>query len=58
MEDVGERMKTVDVQYLMGLKKFFLEIIESIEPTSSAKPKLSHTYFFYHSKHSQLSSRY
>ena len=51
VEDVGERMKTLDVQYLTGLKKFFsiyLETVESIEPTSSATPKLSsllHTYF-------------
>ena len=48
VEDVGERMKTLDVQYPTGLKKFFsiyLETIESIEPTSSATPKLSSTYF-------------
>ena len=51
MEDVGERLKTLDVQYLTGLKKLFsvyLETVESIEPTSSAIPKLSsllHTYF-------------
>ena len=51
VEDVGERMKTLDVQYLTGLKKFFstyLEIIDSTEPTSCATPKLSsllHTYF-------------
>ena len=48
VEDLGERMKTLDVQYPTGLKKFFsiyLETIESIEPTSSATPKLSSLYF-------------
>ena len=51
VEDVGERMKTLDMQYLTGLKKFFsvyLEAIDSTEPTCSATPKLSsllHTYF-------------
>ena len=51
VEDVGERMKTCDIPYLTGLKKFFsvyLETINSTEPTYSATPKLSsllHTYF-------------
>ena len=51
VEDVGERMKTLDIQYLTGLKTFFtvyLETIDSAEPTCSATPKLSsllHTYF-------------
>ena len=48
MEDVGERMKTLDVQYLTGLKKFFsvyLETIDSTEPTNSALSSLLHTYF-------------
>ena len=60
VEDVGERVKTLDVQYLTGLKKFYQETIESIEPTSSATPKLSYvivTYiFFLPLKNSQLSS--
>ena len=36
VEDVGERMKTCDIPYLTGLKKFFsvyLETINSTEPT-------------------------
>ena len=51
VEDVGERMRTLDMQYLTGLKKFFsvyLDTVADIEPTSSATPKLSsllHTYF-------------
>ncbi len=51
VDDVGERIKTMDTQYLLGLKKFFsiyMETISATEPTTSATPKLSsllHTYF-------------
>ena len=44
-------MKQMDIQYLLGLKKFFsiyLDTVCSTEPQLSATPKLSsllHTYF-------------
>ena len=56
IEDVSEWMKQVDIQYLLGLKKFFtiyMETISTIEPTVSATPKLSsllHTYLFFKRK--------
>lgn len=51
VEDVQERLKEVDLQYLSGLKKFFttyLDIVRNTEPVTSATPKLAtilHTYF-------------
>ena len=46
VEDVGERIKTLDMQYLTGINSRCT--IDNIEPPSSATPKLSsllHTYF-------------
>ena len=51
VEDVSKRMKQKDIQYLLGLKKFFsiyLDTVSSTEPELSATLKLSsllHTYF-------------
>ena len=50
VEDVQERMKTMDTQYLTGLRRFFtvyMDTIRNTEPASSATPKLAsllHTY--------------
>ena len=50
-EDVQERMKQMDVQYLTGLKNFFtvyMDTVTNTEPAVSATPKLAsllHTYF-------------
>ena len=44
VEDVSKRMKQKDIQYLLGLKKFFiiyLDTVSSTEPELSATPKLS-----------------
>ena len=51
IDDVQERVKQVDYQYLNGLKKFFtvyLDTVAKAEPTNSATPRLAtllHTYF-------------
>ena len=51
VEDVSKRTKQIDIQYLLGLKKFFsiyLDTVCSTEPQLSATPKLRsllHTYF-------------
>ena len=51
-EDLSKRTKQIDIQYLLGLKKFFsiyLDTVSSTEPELSATPKLcslSRTYFF------------
>ena len=44
IEDVQERIKQVDIQYLSGLKKFFttyLDMVTLTEPTHLATPKLA-----------------
>jgi len=44
VEDVQERMKTMDTQYLTGLRRFFtvyMDTIRNTEPASSATPKLA-----------------
>ena len=51
IDDVQERVKQVDYQYLNGLKNFFtvyLDTVAKAEPTNSATPRLAtllHTYF-------------
>ena len=53
VEDMSKRMKQMDIQYLLGLKKFFsiyLDTVSSTEPQLLATPKLSsllHTYFLF-----------
>lgn len=50
-KDARERIQTMDIQFLTGLKKFFkvyMETVNQSEPTICATPKLSsllHTYF-------------
>ena len=44
VEDVQERMKEMDTQYLTGLKNFFtvyMDTIRNTEPASSATPKFA-----------------
>ena len=60
VEDVSKRTKQMDLQYLLGLKKFFsiyLDTVSSTEPQLSATPKLSsllHTYFTKNDKRLQI----
>ena len=52
VEYVSKHMKEMEIQYLVGLKKFFsiyLDTVSNTEPKLSATPKLSsllHTSFF------------